>query len=286
MIHVDGCSGPTKSIDKGPTDREVQLWNDDLEDIRTSLKIPRSPMDLHLYSNRLEMARNGSYDADFETMEVASMETLKDDGAYIRWLNCPHSCLFLLTGLNHPNAGFNKDLWLSLAVVDFAMTMRENGAKVFFHTVQESQNRPSVILSALAYEILRWDYGIFKSHKQTIKNSINTHSQSTLDLGIGVVRQLLSAWAASNPNKTIYVVVDRVDRCLVPKSSDRKESLRLFLQGLLGVMRTTAGKFKFLLLGEDSCWPEWDLGLWNIGDWEGLLEWRTEWRQGYRVLSV
>jgi len=216
-------------------------------------------------------------------MERSSIETLQNNSTYKEWDECSDRRMLIILALNHGNANFQHELWLSPGLVNLGMNLENQGTKLIYYTVRESKDTATTIISAILGEILAWDLNFFNWEKQLVKNALHTKQDGDVKLQwrFDILEELLAAWFSMNRDEEVYLIIERADRCVMPRDENKKACLKTFLLYMMKVLAQARGKFKILILADESYWPRnWDVQSWSYEYGESILLVESEWRQG------
>jgi len=274
------------------SDRNEKAWKDEVRNYRDKLEVSENSWTPAKYKEFLDNRwQRYVEDPDHETMQLATRQTLENNKVFERWTAYKGSSALIITAVNHPNAELREELWLSPALAEFAGSIQaDDKCKVIFHVLEEGKHSLWDVLPVILCDILGSDYELFKEHKRSLSNSFSGFNpQSGRENWFhgenghlaNPVKELLTAWVAKYPDRTLFVIVDKLDRCLPRGSTEEKDALRRALKFFVTLTWDSRGKLKFLFLAvHNAHWPKWDFGDLNDTRDPNRLLWYLEWRQG------
>jgi len=274
-------------------DEELREWRILTMRYREILGLQDNPWTAVNYKKSLVASQTPySDEPDLKTMQLGNKQTLENDEHFKRWLSCSYTSVLIITAINHANSPLGSDLWLSAALIDFAEERLTDGmSQVIFHPIQVNDHNPLHIVFGILCGILSLSQTLFKEHKQAIHDCVtelktpNTSLQMPYSALFKLVKNMLKGWSARNPEKTLFILVDRLDFCLDTANRGEKEALRGVLKFLLGLgeiggLNSTGMLKVFFLAMHNVRWPMWQFDDWTVGDVHDGLVQKLGWRQG------
>ncbi|KAJ5730550.1 uncharacterized protein N7483_005058 [Penicillium malachiteum] len=252
------------------SNKQIQEDWESLQRFKTLLDVPDedpSPeVDLDYCQKTLEKAfRKGSPNVrSSSSFSRMTLNALEEDEVYNRWMSNSHSSLFVISGRTKPEShdGHNTCSWLSMASIDVAEKLRADGSFTLFYSCHPKLRADDIIpfqapLSMLIYQALTHRPELLRYENQHLQSLIRqwqkeSHDREKLTLMIKTLRECLAS-ATVNPQKPMYIILDRMDLC-----DGTKALKRHFLRQLLSLVTDDSLNLKLMLVLDSTLWEGLD----------------------------
>ncbi|RSL52150.1 hypothetical protein CEP54_011057 [Fusarium duplospermum] len=273
----------TNSVSIGDLQRQLtELQNDrdldKLEEVRSLLRI-EAPSDEVLFAQLRNHQSNvaAEFQPDYSFSEKTPSERLsmvKDDKAYKEWLSSQRSGMFILSGENHVNGATH--CWVSPVALDLIEELvREpdtNNANldpcVFYLLGQRDTNETcSDVLTFLIIKLLAKNkaalhheekFAELRSDFQAYLRLAESHKASEHEVQRGLDKVTLRVVNMFGQNRTIWIVLDRVDQCKLgprQRSASQRRGGPTLLRSMVHLVEQAVPRVKVLAVVNKADWP-------------------------------
>jgi hypothetical protein len=209
----------------------------------------------------------------YDTMQPGSLSVLQVRREFKSWRDSIRGGILYVSALNHPDADSTNSLWLSIAMSEFASSMRQEDRKVIFYAVENVRDTPCHMMSNIICEILEWDMDFFSEHKHLVQTRTVTGALSKERI-LHLATELLDRWGRSHPDEQFYLVIDRVDRWLRNDSDLARGQWKEAIETLFEWV-SNSKVLKICMLAEQSRWGR------NVNDIMRLICTRWQLREAF-----
>jgi hypothetical protein len=211
------------------------------------------------------------------------MDMLEEEGCYKHWTKYDKSCLLMMSGKNHSILDDTTLCWLSPIAISIVEKLRGSGeAKVAYYCCQTARRQvgdPPTFqetLSSIIAQVLRWNPRILRTKYEEFTRCVNNAQWKHQHRGIEARFTLLKILLDLSGPGTVYIVLDRVDRC----SGARP----LFLEGLASLVKEDGCIVKILVVIDSGRWQKRDMDIENLEKGLGRrFVKRLEWDQNAKI---
>ena len=191
----------------------------------------------------------------FESMHLETISKYKSSPHFQKWESPDKSSMLLLVGSNHEIVMESRHhCWISPLALDLIDTFTANSRTHAFYAFKLSGRtgiHPAV--SEILFQLLTWKRRELGSeaHFATLRaglkdyRSINVKDDDAkLDALCHLARSTMRLF---RPDETVYIVLDRIDRC---EENDRID----FLNALIDIMEEAVGSVKIFAIANGTGW--------------------------------
>jgi hypothetical protein len=213
--------------------------------------------------------------------EEGDLRTLNDRIEFKDWVESSENSLLLIRAVNHHNSDYNSPVWLSQAVAEFAMHLRDGPGKVMYHVISSVREHPLAAIGSAICQAMAWEQDFYEMHQQEVKNALDSYQQDEKNLkqDLELINTLLGAWSTSHDQNQVFLIIQRPDQWVQNPDKNIPAVFRLIMEGFLRMLENKSSKIKICLLIDDSYWyphVRYDVDLYN---WRGHLKDTGRWRQ-------
>ncbi|KAF2183189.1 hypothetical protein K469DRAFT_215223 [Zopfia rhizophila CBS 207.26] len=244
-----------RDMEQDRLDKKQRKWKHRCELIRHCLKCP-GKIDPSTRSQQLEEELQALVEDDpatYTAMQAGTLRALEEKQEYIEWRDSRRGGMLLIWALNHWDAGPRTSNWLSPALTELALLMRQREERVIVHVVQSARETPYALLALIVCEILEWDQSFFTSQKERLDIAWEGGTTSSPAKLLSLAKYLLSQWTSTHPDEHINIILDGIDKWV-----QREENLldgtpwRVVMEELLDCVKDSG--VRVCVLAE---WCEW-----------------------------
>lgn len=205
-------------------------------------------MDIVSYKERLAHAFSSHRQRRNFTPQMTT-DLLQMEAQYRQWENCEHSCLLVLSGRNWSGYSSTTLSWLSLAAVlvtEQLHTANRTGASYYCQvdfTISD-EKRPSIsqVMASIIYQLLVIRPDILRTESQRFEKA--TQSKDWLDEDENTALEVMNSYLMEvldsfPPDRSVTLVLDRVDKCCFGMSELSSRVLRMQLLQLVNKAHVT-----------------------------------------------
>ncbi|OKL60821.1 hypothetical protein UA08_03413 [Talaromyces atroroseus] len=190
-----------------------------------------------------------SYAGVLEQMSGTSLDRFVNSGVYHQWYTAEQSCLLILSGHND-NGSISPQCWLSPVALWTIDDCRRVSSTVYaYYIVPHEGATIYQVLSGLLLQLIRREKSILRdeSQRDAFKRKMYEYQQRTT--------------SAENykygESESLYMVVDRADRCRNFRDYDHREALK---DGLKTMIYASRCQLKILAVFDGIGWDEDEKG--------------------------
>ncbi|KAK6506458.1 hypothetical protein TWF506_011366 [Arthrobotrys conoides] len=226
---------------------------------------------LEKYSRESEIELLGKYqrnlNADFdnnwtylERMKEHRLEAFKNHENYRTWCHSEGSCMLILAGYNDQSAYSARHCWLSPVALHMIADLdkSEQPDPYAFHILglREPNSFPHVLLH-ITFQLLKLNCHALRNEAQYVElcaeiqeyqGAARNESNKTNILLQNVALRVLNMF---DPDKTVWIILDRVDRCEKVSSLSHRKGL---LKALAYLVENARAKVKVLAVANGYDW--------------------------------
>lgn len=217
-------------------------------------------LDQYCEALRSDEQLNAAY---FEQMRGRRFDLFKSCNDYQSWINSEHSSLMILSGYNNKSIVHLDQCWLSPVAVAMIMDLRLNSSHpiydyYIFNPQGSSLYRP---LSVILLQLLRQNYQALRNKSQSDELRAELYElQKYEHKDMTAKDERLSAFhkvalrvvGLFDESETVYVVLDRLDRCCdLKKRVDHRKPL---LKTLVRMVEAARCKLRVLVVINGYQW--------------------------------
>ncbi|KAL6823381.1 hypothetical protein V8C40DRAFT_247949, partial [Trichoderma camerunense] len=202
-----------------------------------------------------------------EVMKGSRLEAFKNNPKIRQWQYSEHSCTLILAGYNHDI--YSGMCWLSPFALDTIKNLRgshDNKVYAFYILGQRDHDSFSQVLWCILFQLLRQtnealqddtQYAELHAEIQKYQKATETGgSKHTLHDYSDVADTLLRKAAVRilkmvNQNKTVWIILDRVDQC---KSSTKAKHQKRLIKALVYLLENTTIRIRILAIVNGYDW--------------------------------
>jgi len=182
-----------------------------------------------------------SLDAEqFEQMQDDRLKTFEKSQNYRTWLESNQACLLILSGYNERSILDEDQCWLSPIALNHIehLSHPDNAAIFAYHLLpQQRQTLIHHVLPTILLQLLRRKRQALRNEKEYAELcadlrkyedlSNNAASSDTNgDTRIATLQKIaLRVVNFFSESETVYIIVDRIDRCMYPGKADHRRAL-------------------------------------------------------------
>lgn len=175
--------------------------------------------------------------------ELHSFRTADKD--YQRWRNSEQSCLLILSGYNNIANDRVYQCWLSpiatTTVKDF--DQRDIRPLYAYYALQPNGILLWDVVSVILLQLLRQKSAILRDEQKyaEVRTELENFHQTKVDSqrALAMERVALRVIDLFDYSDSLYIIIDRVDRCRNPKRADHRKSLLKLLVKMVEAARCT-----------------------------------------------
>lgn len=218
-----------------------------------------------------------------ERMQGLQLEMFKANKKVQFWQSSPHSQMLLLEGYNHHSMWSSRECWLSPFAVDLIAGMGKTGQAdphaFYVLGLRELELYPQV-LSSIIIQLLMQNRQALRNEAQyaELRAEINEYHEATeagdkkheeqenKDKALRLLEKVaLRVLNIFEPTQTVWIIIDRVDRCRLRSGFNHQKKL---LKTLVHLVEKSKGKVRVLAVvnGHD----------WKVGEYDDELGQRKE----------
>lgn len=190
-----------------------------------------------------------------------------DNAAEVRtWKQSSHSQVYLLVGYNHESCCLSNQCWVSPVVLHMTRKLKHMSnadAYAFYLIGHQEPTNIQHILSIIVLQLLEQSrvslrneeqYTELCAELQIYRKSVEVHGRSgdSRDTNEALERVALKALNMFAPTETVWIFLDRVDRC---RSSSRKANGKRLLKALVHLVEKASLKVRVLVTVNGYDWP-------------------------------
>lgn len=215
------------------------------------------------------------------SVEEGDLRTLNDRIEFKDWVESSENSLLLIRAVNHHDSDHNSPVWLSQAVAEFAMHLRDGPGKVMYHVVSSAREHPSAAIGSAICQAMVWEQNFYEMHQQEVKNALDSYQQDEENLkqSLELLNNLLGAWSTSHDQNQAFLIIQRPDQWVQNRNKNIPAAFKLIMEGFLRMLENKSSKIKICLLIDDSYWyleVRYSVDSYN---WRGRLKDTGRWRQ-------
>lgn len=193
-----------------------------------------------------------------QQMRGPKLDTFRASEDYQKWRKSERSCLLILSGSNNISILGAYQCWLSpvaaAAVKDFSQA-KPRPLYAYYALPQNGKLLHDVV-SVILLQLLRQKSGALRDEQRhaELRTELKRFHQRGMDEGdrvLAMERVALRLIDFFDESETLYIVVDRADRCRDPKTVDhRKNLLRIFIK----MVEAARCKLRILTVTDGHSW--------------------------------
>lgn len=203
----------------------------------------------------------------FEQMSGRRLQAFKETQQYQEWIQANDSQMFILSGNNEPSEWDASNCWVSPIALDLLQEppKADNGGSIVSHFLLRRPVPRDLIYEIIPVILLRL---LRKNPMATRKENKFSDMLSAIRTLKALERQEISDKTMADKrekalvvvarkvielfdrNETIYVVVDRVDRCMIDPVDQRMAILRV----LVSMVEAAQCQLKVLVINSANSW--------------------------------
>ncbi|KAL9625326.1 MAG: hypothetical protein Q9160_000389 [Pyrenula sp. 1 TL-2023] len=248
-------------LHEGNDNRDLMMIQDLLGLPTWSLKRRRQ----ELLEHKQSIDRERAGETILETLRYGSMNRYKAEALHFKaWESPGKSSMLLIVGSNHESiVGLRNHCWMSplaLDLMDHYFTAAAGGKafNAFYVFKLYERTRVYAAASEILFQLLRWKkryLGTRDDHLANLRAKLQEYrgidvesNSSDHDAKLEALSQVsVTVMGLFEAHETVYVVVDRVDRC-------EKNEEAEFLNFLISLMDYAACSLKILVVANKSGW--------------------------------
>lgn len=209
--------------------------------------------------------RENAEDRLFEAMRCERIEMYKESPPWRDWEAPGQSSMLLIVGANHEHINqIRRHCWMSPLAVD---CMESFHASSVFHAAYTfdvwEMTDIHTAMPEILFQLLRWkrqalgndEYlaKLLANLKEYRSTSIPSDQDTDEDAKRGLLGRIaVTTLQAFEPNETVYIVLDRIDRCQGQNQSDQDQSCLLNI--LIEAMEKAKCYVKVLAVANRTGW--------------------------------
>jgi hypothetical protein len=190
---------------------------------------------------RYRQTLDESLDAEqFEQMRDDRLKTFEKSQNYRTWLESNQACMLILSGYNERSILDEDQSWLSPIALNHIehLSHPDSAAIIAYHLLpQQRQTLIHHVLPTILLQLLRGKRQALRNEKEYaelcadlrkydyLSNSAAS-SDTNGDTRIAMLQKIaLRVVNFFSESETVYIIVDRVDRCMYPGKADHRRAL-------------------------------------------------------------
>lgn len=202
----------------------------------------------------------------FQRMQGQELERFKQGGHYQSWITSERSCLLILSGYNNESIPYHDECWLSpvaMATLQDLCQQEDRSIYAYYVHAPEGGRLPHV-LSVILLQLLRRKSHALRNEKQytelrselqqyqNLSKRTDKGSGMNEDDMIGALHKVaIRVVSFFEESETVYIIVDRVDRCRDFRKLDHRKAL---LKALVKMVEATPSKLRVLAVVHGNSW--------------------------------
>ncbi|KAL3421659.1 hypothetical protein PVAG01_05815 [Phlyctema vagabunda] len=264
-------------------DKDQAEWSDFLTEVQSHFQIHR-PANHGFWESESgdgEFTSNSMAGDDIESntrIEQGNLAALEERAEFVHWRNSPKSSGLILRAVNHRDASYHLPLWLSQAVYELSIKLRQDAKnRVIYHVVKTDLELHSAV-GDIILQIMAWDLAFYRQYREIVKQSFRTQdrlSKRSLDLA----KYLLTAWSKAREEEWVYVILSGIHQWTRPFQEGVPEDLELVMKTFHEMLTNGSAKIKICLLVDNSRWSTDIQTYMNLLDPSKRFIITTKWQQ-------
>ena len=208
----------------------------------------------------LAVERDDDLNAEmFQQMRGPELDSFRASREFQSWRESEQSCLLILAGYNDISINHVNQCWLSPVAAAVVEDLDQQAVHPIYAYSDLTKNGRLLyeVVSTILLQLLRQKSATLRDEDRyaelrTELNKLNQTARDQYETVSAIERVALRVLDFFNESETLYIVIDRADRCRDPKVADHR---KILLRLLVKVVEATRCKLKILTIVDGRSWP-------------------------------
>ena len=199
----------------------------------------------------------------FQQMHGELFDLLKAHEGWRTWITSKESCLLVLSGHNNEAVTGTDQCWLSPVAVAMINELDQQTNQQFhaYYVLPQRGILLYEVLGTMLLQLLRQkkhalrdtgQYAEFKAELHRFQDTNNRPKADEYDKTSAFQEVALRVMSFFEESETVYITVDRADRCRLVLKTDHRKAL---MRALVRLVEDARPKVKILVIVDRGSWP-------------------------------
>ena len=194
-----------------------------------------------------------------QQMRGSELHAFRASRDYQSWNNSERSCLLVLSGYNDDSIDYTSQCWASPIAARMVEDFDRQESRPFYAYYAMAQNGKLLhdVLSVILLQLLRQKSSALRdeqrySELRTGLGNLRQMEMDDMEKAKAMERVAVRVVDFFDESETVYIVVDRADRCRDLQKADHRKTL---LRALVRMVEEARCKLKVLVVMDGRSWP-------------------------------